>query len=198
MNFENLVENIKRLAWEKLSGQELQTVMILSAYAAREFAESLRIALGLYPTSHVLREMASEELQTSNLRFEDYAREGDHGDLLWYFIGKYKLTEGNREAVAVGEKYFETIRQLSPEIRAMSIFSRERELPGIFTRILEAKDWSQVGLSAFQYYIEEHIRLDSKDGGHADMLADFTVTDEVTPFYRARLDLYRCLPKLFS
>ncbi len=197
-NHKNVIDEIKQLRWERLSASELQVLTILAAYAAREFAESLRIALRLYPESSELREMASGELETSNLQFGDYSQPGDHANFLWHFINKHNLTELHPEAVRAGETYLAKVRELPDEIRAMSIISRERELPQIFERILEARDWSMPILEAFHHYLKEHIRLDSMEGGHADLLSSFIVTNEITVFYKARLDMYRCISTLFA
>lgn len=198
-HYTDFVARIRDLKWSKLTARELQSVMILSGYAAREFAESLRIALRLHPTSGELAEVAAGEIQTINLRFGDFARPGDHADFLWHFIDKYHLVEKcPREVVEAGEQYATAVRRLSDDVRAMSIFSREHELPDIFREVLKVVDWSADGLAAYRYYLSRHILLDSQPGGHAELLDSFPVDDSVAPFYTARLDLYRCIPKLFS
>jgi hypothetical protein len=199
MKYTKIVNQIKGLHWELLDKGDIVRLMILSHYAAEEFAESLRIALRLHPGNLGLREMAVGELRTTNLRFGTYCAKGDHSDFLRHFIVAHDLLTWTGEATKqAGREYRAKVSELPREVRAMSVVSRERELPGIFGRILEAKDWSGGVLPAFRYYIEEHIRLDSMEGGHADLLSDFVVTDEVTQFYEARLDLYRCIPALFA
>ncbi len=199
MKYEQIVEQIRNLSWNKLSSDELQWLMVLSGYAAREFAESLRIALNLYPQSRELQEMASGELKTNNLRFADYQAVGDHVDFIWKFIEDAGIdSECPTEILSAGEEYLAKIRELSPEVRAMSIVSREKELSGIFIQILKASDWSAKGLDAFRYYLERHIALDSNEGGHADLLSGFKVDDSVAKFYETRLGMYRCIPTLFE
>lgn len=197
MNYKQLVNDIKNLKWRNLSADELEELMILSAYAAIEFAESLRITLELYPESCGLKEMASGELNTNNLLFNDYNRTGNHADFLFHFIDKNSLIANRPEIRDAGNKYRYEVRKLKPEIRAMSIVSREHELPGIFREILKARNWSTPSLAAFRYYLEQHIYLDSKEGGHADLLSGYQVTDEVASFYRVRLEMYLCIPSLF-
>lgn len=197
MIFKTLVKHIRSLKWEELTGPELQTLMLLSAHAAREFAESLRISLGLYPKHSGFQEVAKGELETDNLGFADYHRAEDHSEFLWHFIEKYGTNQTSAVKEA-GEAYIQQIRLLPAAVRAMSIVSRERELPRIFAQILEAPDWSAPGLKEFRHYLKRHIALDSGIGGHSELLDDFKVTDEVVPFYEARLKLYRCLPNLFT
>lgn len=198
MVYKQIVRVIAGLKWENLSTTELQELMVLSAYAAREFAESLRIALNLYPKSSNFQEMARGEINTDNLVFDDYNQMGDHADFLWHFIDKYGCINLYPEVQKAGEIYISQVRALSSEVRAMSVVSRERELPGIFRRVLEAKDWSTPSLGAFQYYLTEHIRLDSMEGGHGDLLAGFGVREDVGLFYKIRLDMYRSIPNLFA
>lgn len=195
--YKEVVEQIRNLNWESLDGAELQQLMNLSYVSAREFAEALRIALELYPDNKNLKEMADGELQTSNLKFDDYSQAGDHADFLAHFLKKYNL-EGNENLEKHAEAYRQTCRTLDDKIRAMTIFSREEELSGIFKRILEAKDWTAEGLPAFRYYLARHIALDSGDGGHAELTKEFPVDDGVKSFYEARLEMYRAIPKLFE
>jgi hypothetical protein len=193
-----LIEQIKRLSWELLSEAELEKLMVLSYFAAKEFAESLRIALTLHPTSLEFKQMAQGELNTNNLTYEKYADIGDHADFLSHFISEYKLLEKHRDVVRAGEAYLRRVRMLDDETRAMSVVSRERELPGIFARILESRNFSNKALTAFKYYLKEHIRLDSCEGGHADLLESYSVPETVAKFYQARIEMYRCLPTLFT
>ena len=51
------VKQIRNLPWESLTPEELQKLMVLSAHAAREFGESLRVALDLNPDNEDLKEI---------------------------------------------------------------------------------------------------------------------------------------------
>jgi hypothetical protein len=102
----------------------------------------------------------------------------------------------NAKYGAHAEKYLAACRALDPETRAMTVFSREEELAGIFARFLDAEDWSGEGVYAFKHYLSTHIVLDSSEGGHHDMISDFPVDDSVLPFYEARLETFRLLPTL--
>lgn len=198
MKYQELVKRIRGLDWCSLDSRGLQRLMVLSAYSAREFGESLRLTLELHPRNLALKQMASEELRTDNLSFGDYNQKGDHSEFLGHFIDKYDLLQKDSDLKRIGERYMARIRALPEMVRVMSIVSRERELPGIFTQILTAPDWKAKGLPEYRYYLQRHIDLDSDEGGHADMLSNFQVDDSIVPFYEARLNMYRCLPKLFE
>jgi len=205
MNYRKTVEQIQSLHWEKLDTPQLKSLMVLSGYAAKEFGQSLRIALKLYPQDAALQEMAREELKTDNLRLGDYNRKGDHAEFIWHFIDKYDLTNKVPPTiVTAGEAYLQAVDSLDSNVRAMSIFSREKELPGIFAKIVDAPTWraptaaTTAGLPEFSYYLKRHIELDSGDGGHADKVKHHTINDSVDKFYQQRLNLYRCIDTLFA
>ena len=193
-----MVKKILDLNWRSLGEEDLQRLMILGAYSALEFADSLRLTLKLYPQDSLLRKMANEELQINNLSFGDYNKVGDHSQFLWHFIDKYGLIQKFPSLKKHGEDYIKKVKKLPKGVRAMSIVSRENELPGIFTKILTAKKWKVAGLPEFKYYLERHIFLDSHKGGHADMLRKFNINNEVGQFYKIRLEMYRGIPNLFS
>lgn len=195
--YKEVVKEIKELNWEALSSKELQELMYLSHVSAVEFAEALRIALQLHPDDPQLREMADGELETDNMPYGDYTEPGDHAAYLEHFLATYNITP-SPYLQAAGDAYLAATRQLSDEVRAMSIFSREEELHGIFGRILEATDWSAPGLEEYKNYLEQHIEFDSQEGGHDDLTKQFPVDDRVKPFYEARREMYRAIPALFE
>jgi len=198
-SYKDIVAQIRSLPWKRLSPAELQELMVLAAYVATEFAESLRIALALFPKDKSFAAVSRGELQVNNLQFADYRKKGDHADFLWFFLKKHGILQQCSQSVhRHAEKYLKAVRALPPEIRAMSIVSRERELPGIFKKVLEAPNWNAPGLDAFNYFLRAHISLDSDRGGHADMLMQHSVTEEVTVFYTARFNLYTAIPTLFE
>lgn len=197
--YKSVVERIKQLNWPELSSSDLTSVWYLSWVAAVEFAEALRIALDIYPQHRGLTLMARGELKTKNLRLEDFLQAGDHYEFLEHFLKKYGVVERiDQSLVEHGERYLQACRKLSGYDRAMTVFSRELELSGIFERILEAPDWSAPGLYAFRHYLARHIQFDSSAGGHHDLTSDFPVDDRVLPFYQARLESFRLIPTLFS
>ncbi len=200
MRYKEIVRQIRDLRWERAKVEDLMSLMVLSAYAATEFAASLRIALVDHPMSKAFQLTAAGELNADNLRFADYSKSGDHADFLWHFILKYKTHQKCSKNVSnTGACYIRSVKMLDRTIRVMSIVSREQETPGIFTSILKARGWDeQPELQAFKYYLEQHIALDSGEGGHADLLSGFEVNDLVVPFYEHRLRMYHAIPVLFA
>ncbi len=192
-----IVDQIKYLRWGALDADGLRQLMYLSYIAALEFAEALRIAGGLYAENSNVSSLMAGELETSNLVFEDYSAQGDHSAFLLHFLQKEAI-EPIDAVLEAGDVYLAYCRALSAEVRAMSVFSREEELSGIFEQILTAPDWSGTSLSAYRYFLERHIRLDSDDGGHHDLTKEFPVDDRLTGFYEVRLGMYRSLLKLFG
>jgi len=197
VSYKSVVKKIVNLKWGSLDEEDLQKLMILSAYSALEFAESLRITVKMNSKNKALKEMAEEELNTDNLSFEDYNVKGDHFKFLWHFINKYGLLKKFGSLEKVGETYMNHVRKLPKKVRVMSIVSREEELPNIFARILTTKNWKAEGLKAYRFYLKEHIALDSDEGGHADKLKNMKVGNEVADFYRIRLEMYKCISNLF-
>ena len=148
MNFKKIVRQIRELPWQTLDGRELQRLMFISRVYAVEFAEALRIALREYPDNAGLLQMARGELDTNNLRFGNYTRAGDHADFLGHFLAHNGI-DGDALLERHASEYLQACRALSAPVRAMSVFSREEELSGIFREILQAPDWSAAGLEAF-------------------------------------------------
>ncbi len=194
LKYKAVVQKIRRLPWNSPSVDDLKDLMVLSAYCALEFAESLRITLQEYPESEAFKKMAEGELKTTNLQHDDYTGPGDHAEFLWHFIRKYNPVPKGPYAVDVelaGAQYWRKVRNIDRGTRIMSVVSRERELPAIFALILEAKGWDELPqLQAFRYYLEQHIALDSGEGGHADLLSGFEVGESVEYFYQQRLGMY--------
>ncbi len=198
--YQKIIAKIQGLRWSFARPSDLLSIMILSGYAAREFAESLRITLELHPDNEAFQEMARGELKTDNLRFNNYAKVGDHSEFLWHFITEHGvIPQYAGRNVDAGLAYELQVKELAPEVRVMSIVSRERALPGIFEEILKARGWAtHPALRAFSYYLRRHIELDSGEGGHAALLSKFKVDDRVLPFWEARLKMYEAVPVLFA
>ncbi len=194
MSYKILVKAIRELPWHKY---DPKSIIYLSWATAVEFAESLRCALEAYPQHQNLHEMALGELKTTNLSYGDYRQIGDHHEFLSYFLAGTNITTNgiNTPVLIAKNKYWEEVKILGDnKVRAITIFSREQELPDIFKSILKAHDWEAHGFGFFKYYLERHIELDSVDGGHAELTKDFKLDETVLEkFYQIRLDLYRSL-----
>ena len=143
--------------------------------------------------------MAAEELATGNLKHGSWQQVGDHWKFLDHFLCGFVEPLSVAAACRV---YRQEVEALNDHTRAMSIFSREQELPGIFTKILEAPVWQQIlpdHLKEFRFYLERHVELDSREEGHGDLVKHCEITEDVRAFYEARLKLYlEALPDLKS
>jgi hypothetical protein len=194
--YKRLIKEIENLPWSQYDPKE---IIFISLSTAVEFAESLRCALKVFPENTNLQEMAYGELNTDNLSYDDYSRKGDHWQFLNHFCQDQKTAINSsvhsKEKIAKAcSEYHKLLESMTASERAMTIFSREHELPSIFEEILAAHQWKLLGFGFYQYYLEQHILLDSNEGGHGDLVADFELDDKVMlKFYEARLELYKSL-----
>lgn len=191
MAYKELVHQIANLHWEKARPEDL---ILLSRGTAVEFASSLRLALMLYPNDTRLADMASGELKTTNIEFDDYRRAGDHWEFLDYFIHKLPIEpSGEKIALAIRD-YTDAVEDFPAEERAMTVFSREEELTLIFRKIVKAHDWDALGYGFYKHYLESHILFDSGDGGHHHLTEHFPLHEDVLDrFYEIRFKLYASL-----
>jgi hypothetical protein len=196
LGYKAWVRKIIDLPFQELESRELAQMCYLSWVCAIEFAEALRVAERIHGEHKGLQNMIAGELQTDNLAFEDYRRRGDHHEFLEHFLRKHGyLDQLDAELGGYAAEYLRQCRALDDETRAMSVFSREEQLPAIFARFLQVPEerWSAPGLDAYRYYLTEHILLDSDDGGHADLIGDLAVDERIEPFFHTRFRLYRCI-----
>lgn len=195
--YKKVVRQIRALPFERINEDELQLVWYLSWVAAVEFGEALRLSSKLYPEHPGLASMVMGELDTANLALLEFTEPADHHAFLAHFLRKHGVMERMEQKYgAYAARYLAACRQLPAETRAMTVFSREEELAGIFARFLDADGWDAEGLYAFKHYLTTHIVLDSSEGGHHDLISDFPVDDRVLPFYQARLETFKLLPTL--
>ncbi|MEZ4211146.1 MAG: DUF3050 domain-containing protein [Candidatus Paceibacterota bacterium] len=188
--YQEKVRQILELPWGDYSPY---SIVMISLATAREFAESLRLALEVFPDDKNLKLMAAGVLGTTNLTYGNYKQLGDHWQFLSHFTVRFphEASEFIRRSSHVTEEYLDAVRSMTDKERAMTIFSREQELPGIFKKILDSQNWEGYHLGFYRYYLEEHIRLDSEEGGHAELTQAHELNSEVLDrFYAARLDLY--------
>lgn len=197
MPYQDTLNEIKLLKWNNLTKEGLENLMFISLETAKEFAESLHIALSVFPDDSLLKSMAEGELKTNNLAFGDWNHTGDHWEFLQHFLSSH--TEPP-EVLKACVGYRKVVESLPDNIRTMSIFSRETALPEIFSQILASPAWKNslpAHLQAFRFYLLKHIELDSKEGGHGDMVSHHAITNDVDVFYKARIKLYTdAIPKL--
>jgi hypothetical protein len=185
-SYEDTVKTIENLSWDSFDPNSL---MVVSAFSALEFASTLRAGIRAEPA---LSAIAEGELATDNLVWEDYQKHGDHADFLWHFIRKHNLiSKTNPKVIEAGARYLASIASLDTNTRVMSIVSREKELAGIFEKIIPVLDENNPVLAAFKYYLVRHTELDQGEGGHSSVLAHLPVTEKVDSFWKIRLEFYK-------
>lgn len=191
MSYKDTVQQIRDLPWSRYHPFSIVT---LSLASAMEFAESLRCAIKVHPGNKDLLKMAQGELATDNLVFGGYRGTGDHWQFLDNFVSRFGV---HTKAMATKQDtavitYLANMKMMTDDERAMTVFSREHELPGIFEEILKAHDWRVYGLSFYEYYLRRHIELDSGDEGHGQLTEGFDLNERVLDkFYSARLAMYQ-------
>ena len=199
MEYKKLAETIRLLPW---SAYDPKAIVYLSWITAKEFADSLRLALQAFPNHRGMKIMAQGELQTDNLMYQEYSGPGDHWEFLEYFLKQNRTLYDHRYTKTLQTpsiEYTQKIQNIQTgRERAMTIVSREQELPGIFQSILEAHDWRKHGLGFYEYYLKRHIQLDSEEEvGHAALTKDIPLSESVLQkFYRYRIGLYGALNHL--
>lgn len=191
--YKDKVRQIRHLPWSRYHPS---SIALISLFSAKEFAASLRCALETYPNDPQLKQMAEGELQTNNLVYSDYNKVGDHWEFLDHFLRRgsgrnFKFEEQKALEFGVGQ-YLRTVESMTSEERAMTVFSREHELPRIFLAIRQAHPWGGFGYNFYRYYLQRHIELDSGEGGHGELTKRYKLNARVLDrFYTARLIMYQ-------
>jgi len=182
------VQKMLQIDWSKTSDNNK---LFLSAITALEFAQSQRLANMVHPNNKGVQAMSAEELMTDNLRFGSYTETGDHVDFLLSELSSKEIIFSIEKTLLVaGLKYLSAVGKFTPAERAMTVFSRERELPNIFKNLLLFPMGDKYNF--YKYYLKQHILLDSQDGGHADMISDMELDEEVLKrYYEIRFRFYQ-------
>ena len=191
--YKDSIKQILGLPWDRMNPVD---IAFISTVTGKEFADSLRVGAKYYQNDKKILEVISQELQTDNLVFEDYDQKGDHVDMLIHFFDQHQLwslvSESTKEA---GNEYAREMNLFSEEERMMSIVSREKELPSIFTKIVEAHNWKKSNLGFYEKYLRDHVRWDGGEGGHAELVDHISVDEKILDrFWKIRLEMYKAIP----
>lgn len=188
----DVIEQIVRLPWKEMNPY---VIAYASLGTGEEFAESLICAQEIFPDNNLLNQVIEGELWTDNLQFEHYASSGHHVHFLFdFFLTKGLFPQVSTKVADAVVVYLEYVRSLTKEQRAMTVFSREQELPVIFSAILKSHSWDGLGLSFYAHYLSKHIEWDSGENGHGDLIKDFDLDiDVLNKFYLQRLNFYQSL-----
>lgn len=195
----NYIEKIHEIKWSEISPFQ---IMFASLVFAKEFSQTARYFISDKPgfgSTSQFREFIAGEIDTDNLVYDDYNRQGDHWEFLTHFMSKdnfrdklkkhHAVTSGKlRNSFGLEEygveiffddslttkaidQYQNYIETLHGEHRMATLVSREKYLHGIFQKVLESHDWDTLGFGFFRYFLERHIELDSSENGHDNLMS---------------------------
>lgn len=110
--YKEKVQQILELPWGDYSPY---SIVMISLASAQEFAESLRLALEVFPDDKNLKLMAAGELETTNLTYGNYKRLGDHWQFLSYFTVRFphEASDFIRRSSHVTEEYLDAVRSMT-------------------------------------------------------------------------------------
>lgn len=199
-----IITRICGLRWTDLGQPDLLGVAQSYYYFSIQFRENLQIARRLYPFDAKLQELERGECNTANLSPWPGVAAADekmnHDEFMRRLLNLSPARESRSSHVdELGHRYLATIREISPAIRAMSIASYEGGgLERIFRAFLNAPDWGNPALEAFQHFLIEHVRFDSDpEQGHGALCQHLAPDERVIPLWTEfeRL-LVNSVPKL--
>jgi hypothetical protein len=200
--FEDVIDQIDRMPWENLTNPELLRVAKAYYYFSIQFRENLEIARSLRPGDAKLAELYEGECDTDNLSpWPGVAVAGerlDHDEFMRRLLTFQPIAD-DALLTAAGLLYLDKTRRIDDMARASSIASYEDGgLSCVFGAMLRAPRWHGRGQRAFRFFLEQHIRFDSEDGGaHGALSRHLPVDDRILPLWTAFRDLLTtAVPKL--
>ena len=200
--FDAVIDGIGRMAWEQLDSDEVMRVAKAYYYFSVQFRENLEIARALHPDDAKLAELWEGECDTDNLSpFPDVAAPGErmnHDEFMRRLLTLQPIAN-DAPLTAAGLSYLDKTRRVDEVARASSIASYEDGgLSSVFGAMLRAPRWQGKGQRAFRFFLAEHIRFDSEDGGgHGSLSRHLPVDDRILPLWTAFRDLLTiAVPKL--
>jgi hypothetical protein len=192
------------LRWTDLSQADLLRVAQSYYYFSIQFRENLHIACELYPSDADLKELESEECNTSNLSPWPGVAAANEKMNHDEFMRRLLNLQPTRDPQSLhldflGHSYLAAVRKIAPAIRAMSIGSYEGGgLERIFRAFLSAPDWDHPALQAFQHFLIKHLEFDGDpEHGHGTLSRHLAPDERVVPLWTEyeRL-LIKSVPKL--
>jgi hypothetical protein len=200
--FDSVIEGICRMAWDDLDNDDIMRVAKAYYYFSVQFRENLEIAMARHPNDAKLAELFKGECDTDNLSpWPGVAEPGermDHDEFMRRLLRFHEAGQ-DPQLTEAGIAYLEKTRAIDDATRAASIGSYEDGgLTRVFTAMLRAPHWYGKGQRAFRFFLEEHIRFDSDDGGgHGSLSRHLSADDRILPLWTAFRDLLVvAVPKL--
>lgn len=201
--FEQVIQQICRLPWERLNANEILRVAFAYYYFSVQFRENLEIACRLNPDDMLLKALHRGECNTTNLSpWENIAADGEamnHDEFIRRLIALQPIS-GADTIERSGRSYLAVMRRTDNRVRAMSIGSYEGGgLLRVFSAMLRATGWEGQGQRAFRHFLELHIRFDGEETtGHGALSRHIDLDDSIAPLWLAFRDLLRCAVPAFA
>jgi hypothetical protein len=192
--FEEIIERICDMRWERLDGGEMLAIANAYYFFSVQFRENLQIACRLYPDDCKLRALRGEECHTDNLSpwpgIAEAGEQLDHDEFMRRALLLQPLDHRD-DLNGVGAAYLATIRDVDALARAKSIASYEDGgLSRVFRAILRGRHWDCDTLQAFRHFLEQHIKFDADDGGgHGALSRHLSPDASVVPLWQAFEDI---------
>jgi hypothetical protein len=199
------IDEICNLNWSGLTESDQIGVAWAYYYFSIQFRENLQIACTMYPEDENLERLEREECNTDNLSpYPGIAMPGErlnHDEFMRRALALSPSAKDVGMFESEGRKYLREIRAMTPERRSLSIVSYEDGgLQRLFLSILQAPINDNPLVTAFRFFMSEHIRFDSDPiQGHGALSRHITGHENIAPLWEAfRRLLLACTPNLQS
>lgn len=198
--YQSYINQIRNIDWSRIDPLQ---IICVSLFFAKEFTQSVRACMPHYGHLPEFQQFIAGEIDTNNLSYEDYHATADH----WQFLNHFLLKESPSEHIEKAYTSYEYVAYTFfidaayTPMKLLTLVSRERELQGIFEKILHAHDWDVLGYGFYKYFLERHLELDGEEGGHEDMMSKVISLDSLTEesqellriFWKLRAEIYMTL-----
>lgn len=185
-----VVTRICGLRWTELTQTDLVLVAQSYYYFSVQFRENLHVACALYPSDMDLKELESQECNTSNLSpwpgVAAVNEKMNHDEFVRRLLNLASARESRSLYLDyLGHCYLGTIRKIAPAARAMSIASYEGGgLERVFRAFLSAPNWNNPALQAFRHFLIKHLAFDGDlEHGHGSLCRNLAPDERVIPLW---------------
>jgi hypothetical protein len=186
LGYKPVIENICALNWSTLDQTQLTAVGWAYYFFSIQFRENLQLALAQNPDDQQLQLLVQEECATDNLSpWTGVAEPGEKLNHDAFMLRVLHLSVIDEALVTrikrAGIAYLDRVRQVSPEVRALSIVSYEDGgLESVFKSILQAPDWNTPLLQGFRHFLVKHISFDGdQEHGHGALIRHYVPDDRI-------------------
>jgi hypothetical protein len=192
--YEGVIADICRMPWEQLNTHEMVRVAKAYYYFSIQFRENLEIACQMRPHDSRLRSLHQGECNTDNLSpwpgITEPGERINHDEFMRRLLALHPAGT-DHYLTAAGEAYLKCVRAIDAGARAASIASYEDGgLTQVFSAMLRAPHWHGDSQLAFRFFLSEHIRFDSEDGGgHGALSRHLAPDDAILPLWVA----FKCI-----